>query len=192
MLLCRPCCLGPAMFRWPSPHARWVSFRVCHLSLCSTPFVFAGLNVLADPPLPISLSSYPGRWSPDWEASKSGNLSLGLEEDDRRRSTLGELIVRVKLMRGCGLTLDYAYELYGSVCISTETKASSYCMLCCKYRGVFRARKHIVVVRKGGCRFAPSTYSALRERALTRPIRFRWYMNVRTCALCEARNGQEE
>lgn len=57
MLLCRPCCLGPATLRWPSPQAKWLSFRVCHLSLCNTPFVFAGLNVLADPFLTLSLSS---------------------------------------------------------------------------------------------------------------------------------------
>ena len=156
-LLCRPCCLGPATLRWPSPHARWLAFRACHLSPCNTPFIFAGLAALADPFLPLSPSSYSGKQSPDKEASKSGNLSLGFEEDDRRRSTLRELIIRVELVRNCGLDLGYAFDLCGSVCISERTNANSYCMLNGRYRGVFEADVNMVMARKGGCSSAAGT-----------------------------------
>ncbi len=58
-------------------------------------------------------------------------------------------------MRNCGFDLDNAYDLYSSVCISIEKQASSYyCPLRCNYRGFSRADKYMVMVRKGGCRFA--------------------------------------
>ena len=57
-------------------------------------------------------------------------------------------------MRDCGSDLDCAYDLYGFVCISIETKTSSSCMPRCNYRGVFKADKHMMVAQKGGCRYA--------------------------------------
>lgn len=90
--------------------------------------------------------------------SKSGNFSLGFEEEERRRSTLGELILQVERMRDCGLDQDYAYDLCNPVCISIDTNASSCCMLDGTYRRVLRADKHMVIARKGGgCRFAAQT-----------------------------------
>lgn len=65
--------------------------------------------------------------------AKSGNFSLGFEDEERRRSTLGELIVQIERMRERGLDLDYAYDLCNSVCISIDTNASSCCMLNCTY-----------------------------------------------------------
>lgn len=51
-------------------------------------------------------------------------------------------------MRNCGLDLDCVYDLHGSVCISTETNAIDCYMLFFRYRGVFKADKHIVMAKK--------------------------------------------
>lgn len=124
ILLCLPFSLGPTTLRWPSPHARWLSFRACHPSLCSTPFGFAGLNVLTDPPRRFSHSSYLGKLSPDKEVSRFGNFPLGFDEEDRRRSRSRELIVRCEKMRGCEFGMDYANDLYSSVYISFENETN--------------------------------------------------------------------
>lgn len=124
ILLCLPFSLGPTTLRWSSPHARWLSFRACHPSLCSTPFGFAGLNVLTDPLLRFSHSSYLGKFASDKEASRLGNFPFGFDEEDPRRSRSRELIVRCEKMRGCDLEMYYADDLYSSVCMSFETETN--------------------------------------------------------------------
>lgn len=136
ILLCRPFSLVPTTLRWPSPHARWLSFRACHPSLCSTPFDFPGLDVLIDPLLRFSHSSYLGKFSPDKEASRVGNFPFGFDEEDRRRSRSRELIVRCEKMRGCDLDMDYADDSHSSICISFEAETN---------RVISRAGKHMVM-----------------------------------------------
>ena len=50
-------------------------------------------------------------------------------------------------MRVCGLDLIYAYDLYSSACASleTETNASTFRMLDCRYRMVSEAEKYMVM-----------------------------------------------
>ena len=136
ILLCRPFSLGPMTLRWPSPQARWLSFRACQPSLCSTPFGFPGLNVLTDPLLRFSHSSYLGKFSPDKEASRVGSFPFEFDEEDRRRSGSTELIVRCEKMRGCDVDMDYADDSYSSVCISFETETN---------RVISGAGKHMVM-----------------------------------------------
>ena len=103
-LFCR-LCIGPGPTACPfaSPQATWLALRCCHRSvLCETPLIFAyafGLGVLAeDLKAPLS-SSCVGRVSLDSGiCSKSGNLNVSarLEEMDRRRSELVEVMANVK------------------------------------------------------------------------------------------------
>lgn len=86
-----------------SPQATWLALRCCHLSvLRETPLIFAytlGLGVLAEV-LKAPLSSLcVERVSFDSGiGSKSGNLNVSarLEEIDRRRSELVEVMANMK------------------------------------------------------------------------------------------------
>ena len=81
------------------------------------------------------------------DASRFGNFSFGFNEDDRRRSRFAELIVCVELRRVYSVDPIYAYDLYGSTCVSfeTATNTNTFCMLSCRYRMVSGAEKHMVM-----------------------------------------------
>lgn len=57
----------------------------------------AGLSVFSEAAA-SSLGLKTAGCSPDGEPSRSGNLSLGLEDVDRRRSKFGELMIQAELI----------------------------------------------------------------------------------------------